>query len=82
MIGSVYLGSWRVSDPGLLNLSGRNTYLTNLFHESSIIVPGDTPSLTVLYGDGVFPCLPTKLPRYSDLNVNERRMNSRLASVS
>ena len=81
MIGSVYLGSWRVSDSSLLNLSRLNNYLTNLFHESSVIISVNDPTLPVLYGDEIFPCLPTILPRYSNLNVNERRINTRLSSI-
>ena len=81
MIGSVYLGSWRVSDSGLLNLSGLDACLTNLFHEEGIVIHGEQPMLPVLYGDGVFPNLPTILPRYNDPSVDERRINTRLASV-
>ena len=81
MIGSIYLGSWRVSDSGMLNLSGLDNYLTTLFHENEIIIPGNIPTLPVVYGDGVFPCLPTILPRYNNPNVDERRINTRLSSI-
>ena len=33
MFGSIYVGSWRVSDSGLLNMSGLDSYLSNLFNE-------------------------------------------------
>ena len=81
IIGSIFLGSWRVSDSGLLNLSGLNSYLSSLFHENQIIINGTQPSYPVLYHDGVFPTLPTILPRYSNPTVNERRINTRLANV-
>ena len=57
MIGSIYIGSWRVSDSGLLNLSGLDQCLTTMFHEEGVMIGGDIPTLPVLYGDGVFPCL-------------------------
>ena len=81
MIGSIYLGSWRVSDSGLLNLSGLDTYLSDLFSENNIIIPGNEPSYPVLYGDGVFPTLPTVLPRYSNPSQDERRINTRLSNA-
>ena len=81
MIGSIFLGSWRVSDCGILNLSGLDTYLSSLFHEHDMIIPGNQPSYPVAYGDGIFPILPTILPRYSSPSVNERRINTRLASA-
>ena len=81
MIGSVYLGSWRASDSSLLNLSGLDNYLANLFNESSVIIPGYVSTLPVLYGDGIFSCLPTIHLRYSNHNVNERRINTRLSSI-
>ena len=81
MIGSIFIASWRVSDAGLLNLSGLNTYLSSLFHENNIIINGTEPSYPVLYGDGIFPNLPTILPRYSNPTVNEKRINTRLANV-
>ena len=81
ILWSMYLESWRVSDSCLLNIDELDNCLTNLFHETGIIIPGDVPSLPVLYGNGAFPCLPTILHRYSDPNVNERRINTRLSSV-
>ena len=81
MIGSIFVGSWRVSDSGLLNLSGLDTYLSSIFHENGIIINGTELSYPVLYGDGVFPNLPTILPRYNNPSLNERRINTRLANV-
>ena len=36
LIGSIYLGSLRVNDSGLLNMSNLNSYLVDLFNEHSI----------------------------------------------
>ena len=36
MFGSIYLASLRVSDTGLLNMSGLDNYLSNLFRELNI----------------------------------------------
>ena len=34
-----------------------------------------------MYGDGIFHNLPTILPRYNNLSINERRIVTRLANV-
>ena len=39
MIGSVYVGSWRESDSGLLNMSGLDSYLSDLFREYDMHLP-------------------------------------------
>ena len=79
MIGSIFLGSLRVSDSGLLNMSNLNGYLVDMFHENDISLSGDY--CPCLYGDGIFPVLPTILPRYSSPNSDEARINTRLSSV-
>jgi hypothetical protein len=79
LIGSIYVGSLRVSDSGLLNVSNLNGYLVDLFNENSVILPGDV--LSCVYGDGIFPVLPTILPRYSNLDTDESRINVRFSSV-
>ena len=39
MIGSVYIGAWRISDAGLLSMSDLDTYLSSLFNEYNIKLP-------------------------------------------
>ena len=75
------MGSWRVSDSGLLNLSGLDQCLTAMFHDEGIIIDGEIPTLPALYTNDAFPCLPIILPRYSNPSVNKRRINTRLTSV-
>ena len=55
MIGSAYIGAWRVSDAGLLNTSGLDTYLTSLFNEYNIKLPAVLNQYPAVYGDGIFP---------------------------
>ena len=62
MICSRYLGSWRVTNSGLLNLNVLNNCLTNLFHEEGVLVDGEIPSLPVVYGYVFFPVLSTIVP--------------------
>ena len=81
MIGSIFLGSWRNSDSGLLNMSNLNYYLVTLFAEHNIRLNNDSAPLPVVYGDGVFPLLPIILPRYVSAGEHERRINTRLAAV-
>ena len=81
MIGSVYLGAWRVSDSGLLNMSGLDTYLSSLFNEFNMRLAGAFNQFPAVYGDGIFPQLTTIVARYGLANQNEARVNRRLASV-
>ena len=81
LIGSIYIVSLCVSDSGLLNVSSPNTYLINLFLEHNIKLPRPNELLPVVYGYGIFPVLPTILPRFSNSTIDENRINTRLASV-
>jgi len=81
MIGSVYLGAWRVSDSGLLNMSGLDSYLVSLFTEFEMKLVGAYDQFPALYGDGIFPQLATIVARYGMPNENEGRVNRRLASA-
>lgn len=36
IVGSVYLGAWRVSDYGVLKVSGLDKYLTSLFNDCNM----------------------------------------------
>ena len=65
MFGSIYVGALRVSDAGLLNMSGLDTYLSRLFCEFSMTMSEVYDQLRTLYGDGIFPQLSTIVARYS-----------------
>ena len=82
MIGSIFFGSWRVSDSGLLNMSGMDSYLSTLFRTFSIYISGASNQFPALYGDGVFPQLPTIVARMRRSGREEERMiATRMASV-
>ena len=51
MFGSIYLTSLRVSDTGLLNMSGLDSYLSNLFQELNIRMVDAFDQFPALYGD-------------------------------
>ena len=55
MIDSVYIGAWRVSDAVLLNMSDLDTYITSLFNEYNIRLPGALNQYPAVYGGGIFP---------------------------
>ena len=59
MIGSVFVGAMRESDTGLLNMSGIDTYLSNLFQEFGSELPGANHHLPAVYGDEIFLQLST-----------------------
>ena len=81
MFGSVYIGSLRVSDCGLQNMSGLDTYLCALFREYDMSIDEAENQFPAVYGDGVFPQLSTIVARYSHPNIEQARINSRMSSV-
>ena len=81
MIGSCYVGSWRQSDAGMLNMSGLDTYLSSILREFEMEMPGAMGQFPAVYGDGIFPQLSTIVARYSLGNELEGRVNRRLASA-
>jgi hypothetical protein len=81
MFGSVFIGALRVSDAGLLNMSGLDTYLSALFREFNMHIVGAYNQLPALYGDGIFPQLATIVARYRTNNSDLHRINRRMASV-
>ncbi len=81
MFGSIYVGSWRVSDSGLLNMSGLDSYLSNLFTECDMKIGESFDQFPACYGDGIFPQLATILARYTMADESEQRVNRRLASA-
>ena len=81
MFGSVFIGSIRVSDSGLLNMSGLDTYLSSLFREFNMNIELAYNQFPALYGDGIFPQLSTIVARYSNATGDDDRLNIRMASV-
>ena len=81
MFGLIYIAFLRVSDSGLLNVSGLDTYLSNLFTEFNMQMNNTFGQFPALYGDDVFPQLATIVARYATPNINEGRINVRLSSV-
>ena len=81
MFGSIYIGAWRIGDSGLLNMSGLDNYLTELFLELNMGMTAAYNQLPALYGDGIFPQLATIIARYNTPNENETRINRILASA-
>ena len=81
MIGSCYVGSWRQSEAGMLNMSGLDTYLGSILRELDIDMLGAMGQLPAVYGDGIFPQLPTIVARYTLGNELEARVNRQLASA-
>ena len=55
IFGSIYLVSLRVSDSGLLNMSGLDNYLSSLFRELNISMINAYDQFPAVYGDGIFP---------------------------
>ena len=81
MFGSIFIGSWRESDSGLLNMSGLNNYLCGLFEEFGMRLDGASGQFPALYGDGIFPQLAAIVARYRIAGVMERAINRRMASI-
>jgi hypothetical protein len=81
LFGSIYVSSLRVSDAGILNMSGLNTYLCTLFNEFDMQLVHADNQYPALYGDGIFPQLSTIVARYSSPDYYEDVINSRMAKV-
>ena len=81
MFGSVFIGAMRESDTGLLNMSGLDTYLSNLLREFSYILPDADNQLPAVYGDEIFPQLSTIVARFLGNDLFTRRLNKRMAGV-
>ena len=62
-------------------MSGLDTYLSQLFQDNNMEIPEAGDQLPACYGDGVFPQLATIVARYSQPNVDQQRINSRMSSV-
>ena len=64
MVGSVYLGAWRVSDSGLLTMSGLDSYLTSIFNKFNMKLAGTHNQFPAVYGDAIFPQSADIVSRY------------------
>ena len=64
MFGSIYLASLRLSNTGLLNMSGIDNYPSNLFRKLNIRMVDAFDQFPVLYVDRIFPRLATIVARY------------------
>ena len=62
-------------------MSRLDTYLSPIVREFDKEMPGAMGQLPAVYGDGIFPQLPTIVARYSLGNELEGRVNRRLASA-
>ena len=81
MFGPVYVSTLRVSDSGLLNMSGLNTYLSTLFREFNMRINDAYNQFPALYGDVLFPQFATIIARYSTSHSDDSRINLRMSSV-
>ena len=81
IFGSVFIGSIRVSDLDLLNMSGLDTYLSSLFCEFNMNIELAYNQFPALYGDGVFPQLSTIVARFSNRSSDNDRLNIRMSTV-
>ena len=83
MFSSIYLASMRVSDSGLLHMSGLDNYLSSLFCELNITMINKFDQYPAVYGDNIFSQLATIVARYSspNENENENRTNVHLSSM-
>ena len=81
IFGSVYIVALRVSDSGLLDMSGLDTCLSTIFREFEMKLISDYDQFPALYGDGIFPQLATIVARYNTSDSIESRINLRMLSV-
>lgn len=79
MIGSIFVAAWRESDAGILNMSGLDAYLSNLFREYQMQLPDG--QLPAVYGDGIFPQRATIVARLRNPDMDQRRINYRMSSA-
>ena len=81
MFGSVFIGTHRVSDSGLLNMIGLDNYISTLFRKFHMRIISAYNQLPALYGDVIFPQLSTIVTRHSIPHFEEDIMNLRILSV-
>ena len=80
LFGSIFIGSLRKNDNGILAMSELDNYLQDLFTENNMILPGD--HFPAVYADGIFARLPCVVARYRHMqNVQFQRINARMASL-
>ena len=62
-------------------MSGLDMYLGAILREFDMEMPGAMGQLPAVYGDGIFPQLPTIVAKYTLGNELEARVNRQLASA-
>ena len=81
LFGSIFVSSLRISDCGLQNMSGLDSYLSTLFRDHDLQIADANNQLPALYADGVFPNLATIVARFSNGTERQQRINTRMSSV-
>ena len=79
MIGSIYVSSLRNSDSGLLNLSGLNEYLEDLFRTENMFLPRAGNQFPAVYADGTFPQLSCVVATRRTGDDNAHRIATRMS---
>ena len=78
MIGTVFVASLRHNDTGLVNMSGLNDYLYNLFHSQNLELPNGL--LLATYGDAIFTNHKTVISQNRKLTDAERILDFRMSA--
>jgi hypothetical protein len=73
MIGTVFIASLRHNDNGLVNISGLNEYLYNLFRDRNLELPNGLMPAT--YGDAIFTNHETIISRNRNPTEAERLLD-------
>ena len=81
VFGLAYIKTMRASDTDLMNMSGLDTYFSQLFCKFSMQICGASNQISAVYGYRRCPQLSTVVARYSPPDESEGQINSRLASV-
>ena len=81
IFGSVYVDALRVSDSGLPNISGIDTYISTLFREFKMHIHDTYDQFPALYGDGIFLQLATIVTTYKKSHSDNSHTNLRTSSV-
>jgi hypothetical protein len=78
MVGTVFVASLRHNDNGLVNMSGLNDYLYNLFRDRNLELPNGLMPAT--YGDAIFRNHETIISRNTNSTDAERLIDFRMSA--
>jgi hypothetical protein len=78
MIGTVFIASLRHNDNGLVNMSGLNEYLYNLFRDWNLELPNGL--MPAMYGDAIFTNHETIISRNRNPTEAERLLDFRMSA--